>query len=477
MSSILSNNQYRHWRFALANKDRRPAYLMIADLIAADIESGVLHVRDKLPTLRELSSMLALDYTTVARAYKEARERGLIDSSPGAGSYVKGKSVSLSLRGGTDIEMTMNSPPEPSNPALLDKLNQGFTNIAGSDCITSLLRYQNFGGTYDDKQAATTLLSKTLDEPKVECVLACPGTHSVLLGLLSSLATDGMSICVESLVYPGLKAIAAQLKVPLVAIDGDSDGPLIYQMEALCKSKDIAAIYLNPTIQNPTTHTINKARREAIADIAIRYSIPIIEDDAYGMLPETPTSAIANLAPELTYYITGLAKYFGAGLRTAYVHAPNKASANRLAGAMRALSVMSSPITNKLATMWLQDGTVEQMTSEIRRESQARQTLAKTVLQGHKYFAHADGFHLWIHLPKSVEVNPSTLAAYLRTQNVSVVSSAAFCTNNNPPHAIRMCLGGPQARWECEKGLTLITELLADPEKLTLALANKKVRK
>lgn len=53
----------------------RPAYLLIADLIAEDMRNGRLTARDRLPTLRDLSDHLRLNYTTVARAYAEARKR------------------------------------------------------------------------------------------------------------------------------------------------------------------------------------------------------------------------------------------------------------------------------------------------------------------------------------------------------------------------------------------------------------------
>ena len=68
-----------HWRKQLRNTPK-PAYLLLAELIADDIKTGRLAVRDRLPTLRELAAELELNYTTVARGYAEARKRGLIDS-------------------------------------------------------------------------------------------------------------------------------------------------------------------------------------------------------------------------------------------------------------------------------------------------------------------------------------------------------------------------------------------------------------
>ncbi len=463
----MKKSDYRHWQNALKDTERQPAYRLIADLIASDIDSGLLQARDRLPTLRELAALLQLNYTTVARAYNEARSRGLIDSHPGTGTYIKGKTSSLALRSGSNIEMTMNLPPEPVTPSMVAKIKTGFRDMAEETDLYTLFRYQDFGGSVQDKEAGVHLLSSVIDTPQVDRVLVCPGIHSVLVGLLSLLVTDGSALCVQNLVYPGLKAIASELGVKLFAVDSDSDGPLIRPLEELCKKEKIAAIYVNPTLQNPTTYTMSRARREAIADVALRYSIPIIEDDAYAIVPETKVPAIANLAPELTYYVTGLAKCFGAGLRVAYLHAPSKILAQRTAGALRALSVMASPVTNALATRWLMDGSVDDMTREIRRECRARQAIAKRYLSPFKYHAHMDGFHLWLNLPKTIDANPSVVAAHLRSQNVSVVSSAAFCTDNNPPHAVRICLGGSLNQNDCEEAMTLVADICEHPSHMT----------
>ena len=80
-----------HWLKRLADI-RKPAYLLIPDLIAEDLATGRLRPRDRLPTLRDLAEELALNYTTVARGYAEARKRGLIDSRAGTGTFVRGRS-------------------------------------------------------------------------------------------------------------------------------------------------------------------------------------------------------------------------------------------------------------------------------------------------------------------------------------------------------------------------------------------------
>ena len=82
------------------------------------------------------------------------------------------------------------------------------------------------------------------------------------------------------------------------------------------------AIYCVPTIHNPTTATLSAARRQALAELAARHGVPIVEDDAYGALPSQPLPAVTSLAEGAGYYVGTLSKCLSPGLRTAFVVAP-----------------------------------------------------------------------------------------------------------------------------------------------------------
>lgn len=452
---------FHHWRRRLAGNDR-PAYLQIADFIGEDLKSGRLAPRDRLPTLRELAGTLSLNYTTVARAYAEARKRGLIDSRPGFGSFVRGISPSLRLRGGSAAEMTMNLPPEPADSALLERMHASASRLMAGADLYQLLRYQDFGGSAEDKEAAALWLRRRLPDCDPSRVLVCPGIHAALAALFSQLARPGEGICVEALTYPGIKAMAAQLGVQLLPLPLDDEGPDPDAFAHACRTLQCRALYLNPTLLNPTTLTVTQARREALADVALRFSVPIIEDDAYAMLPRSVPSPLAALAPELTYYITGFSKCLGAGLRTAYVRCPQVQQTQRLAGALRATTVMASPVTNALATLWVNDGTAEAMLAAIRAESMSRQALAASCLGERPWRSQPEAFHLWLPLNdpgwRGVE-----LASYLRSQGVGVVAAAAFSTDGDPPEAVRVCLGGKLSRDDCADALRLIADTLDHP--------------
>lgn len=456
------NKIANRWKTHQQQHTARPAYLLIADIIADGINSGEFQPRDRLPPLRDLAALLAINYTTATRGYAEARRRGLIDSRPGLGSFIRGKVPSVPLNGGSSYEMTMNSPIEPGEE-LAQAIAAGAINLFTQKNILALLRYQDFGGLADNKAMAKVWLEKQLPPVSIDEILVAPGIHSALVGLLTLLCRHGGSVCVSDLIYPGLKAIASQLNITLQSLPCDEDGPLPRAFEHQCQTGNIRALYINPTIQNPTTLTLPLRRREALADVALRYSIPVIEDEAYAALAMQHIASFSELIPELTWYLTGMSKCFGPGLRTAFVKGPGKRNTQLLAGALRALNVMASPLTNALAAQWIQEGTADRVLQSVRAESAIRQKIAADILKEFSYRATPEGFHLWLLLPRHFNWNPAEMAVQLRDLGVSAVSSAAFCTDNNPPDAIRICLGGAWSREVCTENLHTLAHVMRNP--------------
>jgi DNA-binding transcriptional MocR family regulator len=461
------DNLPHHWVKRL-EESRNPAYLVIPDLIEDDLASGRLRPRDRMPGLRDLATTLNLNYTTVARAYAEARKRGLLDTRAGSGTFVRGRTQTVPLAGGSSVEMSMNMPPEPPDFAL--RLRESAGSIMQAADPFRLLRYQDFGGAAIDRAAGRGWLKSRVPDCDDDTLLVCPGIHSALVALVSQLARPGQTICLDALAYPGIKAIASQLGVKLQALPRDDEGPLPHAFEAFCKTQLPGAFYCNPTIQNPSTLTLSSQRREALADVALRFSVPIIEDDAYGMLSDDAPPSLAMLAPELTYYVTGLSKTFGAGLRVAYLASPTARQAQRVAGTLRATTVMSSPFTVLLATQWINDGTADDMLQAIKAEANARQAIAARALSGFPYAYAPNGFHIWLPVPANCDWSASELALQLRTRGVGAVAGAAFSTDGNPPNAIRLCLGGPQDRSDCRDALEHVAHTLADPHHLHMPM-------
>jgi DNA-binding GntR family transcriptional regulator len=65
-----------------------PLYEQAADHIAAAITSGELEHGQKLPAERDLAEAWGIAYLTVRRAMQELRDRGLVVSRVGKGTFV-----------------------------------------------------------------------------------------------------------------------------------------------------------------------------------------------------------------------------------------------------------------------------------------------------------------------------------------------------------------------------------------------------
>ena len=440
-----------------------PAYLQIPDLIAEDLQDGQLGPHYRLPPLRALADQLELNYSTVVRGIAEARRRGLVDSRPGMGTYVRGTSIGLPLRAGAGVEMMMNQPPEIEDHPVMEALRSSAAKTLATTPLHDLLRYQDFGGNDHDRAVAAQWLRQWIPEVTVDRVLVAPGIQAVLLALMTMLVKLNQSLCVECLSYPGIKAIAAQLGTRLLPLPLDESGVDPESFEFACKSTSVAALYLCPNLHNPTTATLPIERREQLAEIALRYSIPIIEDDAYGMLPRATPPALADFAPALTYYVSGLSKWLGAGLRTAYVIAPDEAAKQRLSDALRATTVMASPFVNAMVSNWFEQGHAAVILDAVREECAFRSSLVRERLASLGVRTHPACFHAWLPMP-AARVGCATttdMAAHLRRLGVPAVAGSVFSTDRKSPEGMRLCMGGALTRDDCGRALQAVRDTVA----------------
>ena len=437
----------------------KPHYIAIADVIAADIKSGRLNGGDRLPPQRKLALRLSIDFTTVARGYVEAQRRGLIESRVGQGTYVRGAPrLERGLRPEV-VDLSMNLPPEPSDPDLLDRMREGVADVSRD--LVALLRYQGFGGSRADKDAASAWLGRRALVPSQERIFVTPGAHSAIAGILSMVAKPGDTVLSEAITYPGVRSITAQMSLNLVGLPMDQDGVEPDALIDACRTLAPKALYLNPTLQNPTTITVPSHRREAIANVARRFRLPIIEDDAYGFIPsQGGVHPLAAIAPDLTWHIAGLAKCIGAGLRAAYVVAPDSRSGWPFAAALRASNVMASPLTVALATRWIEDGTADTILRFIRAETMARQKLVASILPAGSYKSDPLAFNLWVPLPEPW--TRSAFAGHMRSTRIGIVASDAFVVAGDPGEAVRVCLGGPATRERIRTAIEFMAHTLTE---------------
>lgn len=439
----------------------KPLYVEIAETLESDVRLGRLKAGTRLPPQRHLAKRLGIDFTTVSRAYAEARQRGLIDSHVGRGTFVappanRSDRIDPDRVGAEDP--TMNMPPEPTDPALLAKMREGLDYVGAN--LISLLRYQSPTGSERDKIAASSWLSMRGMVPKLERIAVTPSAHATMTAILSLTAEPGDTVLCEAITYPGFRGIAKLLRLNVVGLDMDEAGIVPEALEATIALHRPKMLYLNPTLQNPTTITMPIARRLAVAEIINEYRLATIEDDAYGFIPPKAPAPLAVSAPDYVWHIGGLAKCIGAGLRLAYTVAPSARDAFALSQALRAVSGMASPISIAMATHWIEDGTADQIRRFIRSESAARQTIAAEILQGFDFASDPHAFNIWLRMPEHSE-GRAQLMGRLSRRHLGVIPSDAFTAAGPAQEAVRICLGGSISREDLGSELRFLANALA----------------
>ena len=69
-------------------KSSKPIYEQIKDQIKEGIIKGIFQPGDKLPSVRELSTMLTINPNTVSKAYQELEREKAIETVRGRGTFI-----------------------------------------------------------------------------------------------------------------------------------------------------------------------------------------------------------------------------------------------------------------------------------------------------------------------------------------------------------------------------------------------------
>ena len=439
-----------------------PRYQRIVEAMEADIAAGRLVRGQQLPTQRALAKALGIDLTTVTRAYSEARRRGILEARVGQGSFVSETSArrAVDLPHPVPIDLSMNVPPHPLEAQFDERILAGIEALRQQSGLTAFLNYQPPGGSAHELEVAAKWLRPRVSHVRPDRLVIFPGTQAILFDLLACLAGPGDIVLTEALTFPGIKAAAARLGIRLVGVAIDEGGILPDALAKACRTHKPKAVYLIPTLHNPTTATLSTERREAIAKIICDTGTTLIEDDAYGLLDRS-ASPIANLIPERTYLATTLSKCVAPALRVAYLATPDTGAQLELRSYLQATVQMPAPLMVALVTHWLETGIADRIISAIRNEAIGRQQLAQRTLKDFQFLAKPAAHHLWLRLPD--RRGRQDIAAHLLRDGLAVIASDAFVVDGTPPHAARVSLGAARNRTELARALQILVGALREP--------------
>lgn len=85
--------------------NNRPIYEQIREKFIELIINNALREGDKLPSVRELASMLTVNPNTISKAYSRLEDEGMIETLKGKGTFVRAGAKELVLAYNYDILM------------------------------------------------------------------------------------------------------------------------------------------------------------------------------------------------------------------------------------------------------------------------------------------------------------------------------------------------------------------------------------
>jgi len=440
-----------------------PKYLQIVDAMAEDIASGHLQAGARLPPHRELAFQIDVSANTASRAYAEAVKRGLLRGEIGRGSFVRSPDTGLDpgeqgdLRRDNDgpIDLSRNLPlPGFAEP----HIQRALEDLQRSGRVRALLDYQTEQDLAHHSEAGAAWLKMCGVEAGTDQVVATMGGQHGLLCTLMALSQPGDLLLTECLTYMPVCAMAERLGLHTATVGMDAQGVDPEAFEALCKQARPRAFYLTPTLQAPTTLTLSAPRRHAIAEIADRYGVILIEDDVFGPLKPDRPPALAASAPDHTVYVTSLSKAVAPGLRVGFLHAP-KSLIPALRNAVNLSVWMTPPMVLEVAGRMIKDGTAAGIAAKQRAAARHRQSLAQTILDRTDIVADPDGLHLWMPLPDNRRSD--ILRSQCARHGVLISEGRSFAPDiSTAPEAVRICLSHEVDERRLEQGLQTLADLL-----------------
>ncbi len=440
-----------------------PKYLAIADSIGEAIVAGTLPTGAKLPPQRNLAYDLGVTLGTVTRAYREVERRGLTGGEVGRGTFVLGDRRSQSdafisqipESPGT-IELIHATPIAlPAGGPLARTLHA----IADNAGVDRLLDYQFNTGMDDHIDAGARWLTLCGMETESDNVTLTSGAQQGVLATLMATAEPGDTILVEKLTFPGVIHLARTLGYRLEAVDIDERGIVPDSLEHVARRTGAKILYCMPTLHNPTVVTMPEERRHAVADIAKRYGLVVIEDDIWGPLAETGIPPLAHILPEQTVHVSSLSKCLAGGFRIGYLRA-SRALTRKIRTAMRIISWMPAPLMAEVARRWIVDGTAHTVIDWQRKATARRVSIARKHLKDFDLTAHDSAHHMWLKLPG--DWSGDNLKRELDDRGVRVLPVATFCPASltKEPAAVRLAIGQPADEDRLERALEIISETL-----------------
>ncbi|MEU6299902.1 PLP-dependent aminotransferase family protein [Streptomyces erythrochromogenes] len=275
-------------------------------------------------------------------------------------------------------------------------------------------------------------------------VLVTSGSQQALSLVTAALIEPGDVVLVENPTYLAALQCFALAGARVVPVPCDEVGLLPDALAELVARERPKLLYTIPTFQNPTGRTLPASRRAAVAEVAARLGLWLVEDDPYGDLRyegrDVPWLAAHPGAEDRTALLGSFSKIMAPGLRLGWLRAP-AALLRAATVAKQAADLHTSTVDQLAAAHYLATADLDAHIGGVRaayreRRDALQSALSRTLSADCDWNLPEGGMFVWARLPEDHDAT-----ALLRTaaaHGVAFVPGAPFHAAAPDPRTLRL---------------------------------------
>lgn len=253
-----------------------------------------------------------------------------------------------------------------------------------------------------------------------------------LLGQL--LVSPGATVVTEELTYDGIRGALRPLQPRVLTVPSrPGTGMDVDALEALLAAGERPAlVYTVPEGHNPLGTTIPDEARRRLAELARRYGVPVLEDDAYGLLTyhDGAAPAMRSHEAEWVIYLGSFSKIMAPGVRVGWIVAPRPV-VQRLSIVKHGSDLDVCTFAQHALIEFLDDTSVDEHLARLRAAYTARRDAMAAALEVHfpaeaRWSLPVSGMFFWVEMPAGVDAG-ELLRRSVEEANVGFIPGRAFC--------------------------------------------------
>lgn len=311
-----------------------------------------------------------------------------------------------------------------------------------ADKIATLIRDRGtyalqYGSAHGDPQLRENIVTVMAQEEirvHADDVVVTTGSQQALDLLTRIFVNPGDVVITEAPSYVGALQVFRSYEATVRHVQMDDNGLIPQALnEALqqCRAENRLPkfVYSIPTFHNPAGVTLSLSRRLEIIDICLRYDVPLVEDNPYGLLGfDGALYPAMRSLDEGVIYLGSFSKTFAPGTRVGWVCSP-PAIRDKLILAAEATMLCPSALTQTVVSTYLSEFDWMAQIQKFRGLYQARrdavlETLAATMPAGMQWTKPEGGFYVWATLPDGIDAE--TMLPRAINSRVAYVPGTAF---------------------------------------------------